>query len=298
MSKLSDSELLKELQERFEQNKKSLEDHKKLMKEMETLNRKLQESEQLKSSFLSNIRNEIVNPLTTLMGLSKNLFLFDWPTKESMRAVAVTIHEESLNLDFQLKNIFTASEIEAGDISPSISNVEIESMINSVIDAIQHKIKQKNIQVSFVNEIPQNENRDMYIVTDPEKIHLIGSNLLQNAVEYSEKGGSIEIKSWLEDMNFKISFKDYGIGIEKKNQEKIFDRFRQLETGTTKNHPGHGLGLSVVKALVELLGGSISVESEKQKGSVFTIILPQLTTDLEFTSAEGNEIFFEEELEF
>jgi signal transduction histidine kinase len=300
MSRISDAELLKELKERFEQNKKSLKEHKKLMEELEFVNKKLQDSEELKSNFLSNIRNEIVNPLTTLMGLSKNLLLFDWPNKESVRDVARTINAESMNLDFQLKNIFTAAEIEAGELMLSPSNIDINNLIDNVVDSIKHKITEKKIDLIIRNSSEDNNENKIFIKTDAEKLHSVLINLLLNAVEFSHLGGKVEIELFHKDSELFISVKDYGIGIDKWDQEKIFDRFRQLETGSTKKHLGHGLGLSVVQALMDLLGGGISVESVKQKGSKFTIKLNGLEfgAEPEFASLDGDGVFFEEEIEF
>ena len=298
MSRISDAELLKELKGRFEQNNESLQEQKKLMIELEGVNKKLQESEELKSNFLSNIRNEIVNPLTTLMGLSKNLLLFDWPNKESVRDVARTIHSESLNLDFQLKNIFTAAEIEAGELMLSPSNVDVNRLISNVVDSVSHKTNEKKIDLKIINA--DDKENQIFIKTDAEKIHLVLSNLLLNAIEFSHIEGKVEINSFIKDRELFISVKDYGTGISKVDQDKIYDRFRQLETGSTKKHLGHGLGLSVAKAIMDLLGGDINVESAKHKGSKFTVNLIGLEFGIEseFDSLDGNEVFFEEEIEF
>lgn len=118
--------------------------------------------------------------------------------------------------------------------------------------------------------------------------------MLSNAIEYGAEADKIEIKSWYEDEIFYVAVYDYGISIDYKNQKRIFDRFVQLDTGLTKKYKGHGLGLSATRAPIEMLKGSISVRSEKGKGSVFTISVPKLKpeNDVESYATDGNEELF------
>ncbi len=136
--------------------------------------------------------------------------------------------------------------------------------------------------------------------SDPDKLHLIIFNILGNAIEFSNEGGKVELMAWKQDENLYISIKDYGKGIEDTDRDKIFDRFRQLDTGVTKNHLGHGLGLSTVKAAIDMLGGMISIESKKEEGSVFTISIPEAEGEpvLGMVSDDGNEFIFEGAEEF
>lgn len=300
MSRLSDEELIQELRDRFAQNKRSLSEYKRLMGELEELNRKLQESERVKSDFLSNIRNEIVNPLTTLLGLSRNLLLFDWPNQESVRSAAALIHKEALNLDFQLKNIFTAAELEAGERVPKVTKVNLIDLFDSVVESLQPWIAEKKIDVMIKNENSSSGKRELPFTTDAEMFRLILANLLNNAVEFSHRKGKVEVQIGLRGEGLHLSVRDYGIGIDGKDQEKIFDRFRQLDSGAGKQHPGHGLGLSVVRDLVEMLGGRITVTSRKGEGALFIVQLPESEEENsgDRILPETNVVFFEEEVTF
>src|SRR5687768_5674634 len=134
MSKLTDKELLEELQNRFSENKKSLEELSTLTKQLQALNDKLKESEKIKSLFLANIRNEMNDPLTSILGLSKNIQSPDNSQWEKTRAMAALIHAEAFNLDFQLRNIFAAAELESGELELEVVQVDIYTLAKNVVD--------------------------------------------------------------------------------------------------------------------------------------------------------------------
>lgn len=298
MHRLTNSELIDELKKRFEENEKVFSALKAVNNKLEVVNKKLQESERLKSNFLSNIRNEINNPLTSILCISKALTAGDALNRETVSSLADSIHSEAFNLDLQLRNIFAASEIEAGEAVPGISKVDIDMLINGTVELFMHKADDRKIKVIFdsLGESGCNPN----FMTDPEKLQLVIINLLSNAIEFSQEGGCVELKAWRLGNSLNIAVKDHGIGIDKSDQGIIFDRFRQLDTGAAKSHLGHGLGLSVTKAAVELLNGTISVESDKDKGAAFTLSIPEAESENEADvfSSSGNEFIFEEVEEF
>lgn len=112
------------------------------------------------------------------------------------------------------------------------------------------------------------------IACDPDKMERIILNLISNAIKFSSKGGEIFVDLKDKDKFIEISVKDNGVGIQKNNLELIFDRFKQVDKSLSRNAEGTGIGLSLVKSIVELQGGSISVESEYGKGSKFIVKLP------------------------
>lgn len=299
MTKLSDGVLIEELKKRFNENKRALHDLRVLTKKLELVNRKLQESEAMKSNFLSNIRNEIVNPLTSIMGLSEQVFSGD-VDEETVITMAQMIHKEAFDLDFQLKNIFAAAELEAGESSFSVSNVDVVTLIENLIDSFSHQAKQKNLKVKFECKCPEEDDGRYYFRTDAEKLQIVLSNLLSNAIKYSFKGKQVKISAGKEGKRLRINVEDRGRGIGNKEKEKIFDRFRQLDSGVRKSHKGHGLGLSVTKALVEVLDGSIELSSVAGKGCVFSLSVPEsgARTGMDVYSEDGNEFIFENEKTF
>jgi signal transduction histidine kinase len=286
MQKLTDLELIDEIRQRFELNRNALHDLKVLTQKLEKMNEKLQESEALKSHFLSNIRNEINNPLSAIMGLASQCAA---PQADInlCRKHSGMIYTEAFNLDFQLQNIFMAAELEAGEAEPSYAMVDIHTVVATCLEKMAQRIIEKKLDVMPV--VPE----ELVFVTDAQKFELIVSNLLANAVEFIHCEGHIDIsvEETGEGLSFTIS--DNGPGIDPVAQEKVFDRFRQLEHGLTKSHRGHGLGLSVCRAVTELLGGRLEMESRPGQGSRFTICLPRSDRQVETQAKDANLFLFD-----
>lgn len=289
MSELTDNELLSELDRRFKINNKVLEQQTKLLIELESVNEKLLEAEKVKTQFLSNIRNEINNPLSSIIGLSES-FSNHYNDKKGIDRISKLIYNEAFDLNYQLHNIFVAAELESGRLKPEIANADIKELLEQLINEFKHKADRKGIKITLHSNFERNVFR-----TDAEKLHLIVANLLANAIEFSNNHS--EIKIVVEALNNKLSImvQDFGIGIKLDDQTKIYDRFKQLQSGSTKGYGGHGLGLTIIKDLIYLLEGGINLESELEVGSSFTIILLEAeeTKNLNKTLG-GNEFLFEE----
>ena len=296
MNKLNDDELIQELSNRMSENKRALEELKILNLKLEKVNRKLEESETLKSHFISNISNEIVNPFTSILGLSRNILNVkkeDWKRVLSMVAL---IHSEAFSLDFQLKNIFAAAKIEAGEIYPEIGKVDMVSIIRSVTESFRVEAKKKGVTFILRFDLLPGMGSGFYFKTDPEKLKLILSNLISNAVKFSFEGGKITVGVGYEMNQLFISVHDQGTYISNEFQEMIFDRFKRVDTSITSVNRGHGLGLSIVTSLLDLLDGDINFQSDAEKGTTFIINIPESSeeSDAFATSLNGNEIFFED----
>lgn len=294
MSNLSDKQLLRELRLRLEESKKMDDEMKELSRDFQVVSKKLKESEALKSHFISNISNEIVNPFTSILGLSKAILSVeknDWKKVVSMVAL---IHSEAFNLDFQLRNIFVAAKIEAGEIAPNITKVNIRSLIQTVIDAFNIVSRKMGIEIDLQFNIEHGFGKNFYFKTDSEKLKLIMSNLINNALKYSYKESKVIIKVWVDDDVLHSSIQDFGTGISEKNQKVIFERFKRLDSGINSINRGHGLGLSITKALLDVLEGNIEINSQKGEGSTFTITLPEAKNIVEGFSGDGNDVFFDE----
>lgn len=287
MNKPTDEELIEEIRSRFEFNRKALNDMRAMTRKLEDMNEKLQESEALKSHFLSNIRNEINNPLSAIMGLAGQFF--DRPCEpEVCKKTIRMIYAEAFNLDYQLQNVFMAAELEAGDAEPAFAMVEVAAVVDSCFAKLAYRIQEKNLHV--VKELPE----DLIFPTDAKKLEVVLLNLLGNAVEFTDKGGEIKIRIEETKTGITVSVSDTGVGIDPADRDVIFDRFRQLEIGTTKGHRGHGLGLSICWSLVELLSGTIEVDSTLGEGSRFVLSLPRPDVDTVVHASEGNFFIFDE----
>lgn len=292
---LTDEQLLRELESRFKTNKDSLAQLQKVTSELKILNKRLEESEALKTHFISNITNEIINPFAAILGLSRSILDVKKENWEKAMTMVQLIHSEAFNLDFQLKNIFAAAKLEAGEYLPEIMNVDVNQLIKSMLDTFRFEADKKMLSLSYEFNPSPNIQKSFYYLTDPEKLKVILSNLVSNAIKFSHQGGIVEIRAWLEQEKLILSVTDYGIGVSEDNKKIIFDRFKRLDSGINSLNRGHGLGLSVNKAIIDLLEGDISLESVPGKSTVFTVALPpgQRSDSTHDIAMDGNEFLFD-----
>ncbi|MDR2929094.1 MAG: HAMP domain-containing histidine kinase [Cytophagaceae bacterium] len=293
MANISDKQLMKELKIKLDERSKLENEVKMLSGELQIVTQRFKESESMKSHFISNISNEIINPFTSILGLSKSILSVqknDWKKVVSMVAL---IHSEAFNLDFQLRNIFVAAKIEAGEIMPNIAKVSVKSLIQSIIDSFNLVARKMGIEVEFHFNIEYGFGKNFYFKTDSEKLKLILSNLLNNALKYSYKDSKVIIKVNYDEDVLSICVQDFGTGISEKNQQIIFERFKRLDSGINSINRGHGLGLSIIKSLLDVLDGTIEIDSTKGEGSTFTIKIPESRNIVDSFSGDGNDLFFD-----
>ncbi|MBF0213787.1 MAG: HAMP domain-containing histidine kinase [Magnetococcales bacterium] len=291
MEVLSDDELIAELKKRFDQTKQALYDVKMISKKLEDVNHKLQLSEQVKSNFVSHMKNEINNPLSCILGLSQQL-VSSAMDPATVSSAASLIYNEAFSLDFQLRNIFAAAELESGDTSLQVSMVDINNLITSTVESFHHLIQDKNLTVHFSPN--GDEHQRLLFKTDAERLTLVISNLISNAIEFNEENGQITVQAQVLDDLLTLTVSDTGIGIDMAQLHRLFDRFVQGESGMRKSHKGHGLGLSITQAVLDLMQGSVSVNSPEGHGATFTISVPELPSDADADafSVDGNEFLF------
>ena len=295
MQNFSDEQLVEELKFRLEQSSKSLNDLSVVNRKLVELNHRLEESETLKSNFLSNIRNEIVDPLNAIIGIASQLS--DIAKRPEVTGLVKLILSEALNLDFQLRNIFIAAELEAGEAAPTIEKVEVTSVVLSVLENFSAHAADKQVSLRF--QLPgSTPDGKLWFPSDAQKIQVIVSNLVANAIEFSAKGSEVVVLIEQSDKALVIQVQDQGVGIAEKDLKKIFDRFVQLDIGATRAHHGHGLGLSIVKSLLDVLEGDIQVSSQIGVGSLFKVTIPEACYDSEqMTFSEGGNLFMFDEMD-
>jgi signal transduction histidine kinase len=294
MYRLTDSELISELQDRLEVNKRALHDLRVMTQKLSEVNRKLQDAEQLKSHFLSNIRNEIVNPLTSIMALASQVTML-YPKEDPLLKIGNMIHSEAFSLDMQLRNIFTAAEIEAGELEQGVSRVDVTSLVGEAVKSFAHMAAAKRIEIAVSSVAQGQEESRIIFATDAEKFQTIVLNLLSNGIEFSRRDSKVEVAIKKDDATLSLSVKDFGPGIPEAERGRIFDRFKQAEEGTRKSHRGHGLGLSITKSLAEFLNGTIGFTTAIGKGTTFLLTVPEAAASegVDVFSEDGNEFIFE-----
>ena len=228
---------------------------------------------QMKSDFINNMTHEFKTPIATInlaLDAIKNPKIFN--DKDKVRNYISMIKEENKRMNAQVENVLRISKLQKRQLIISKDRYKLHDLIE---DAITH-----------VELIVQ--NRLGYIITDfkASKSSILANdsyftnvivNILDNAIKYSEGPPKIDIMTENLGNNILMSVKDQGIGISKSAQKRIFEEFYREHTGDVHNVKGHGLGLANVKRIVDNHQGSIAVESEKGKGSIFTIKLPLIT---------------------
>lgn len=286
ISQLTKDELILELEKKINENNE-------ISKNLKRTNKNLKESENFKSNFISNITNEIVNPFSSILGLSKNILATKDNDISKIKNMAKLIYSEAFDLNFQLKNIFAAAKTESGEIEPEIINVDINELILSVLNTFKFKANEKMLSIVFNYDNNIELKNNSFFKTDPDKLKLILSNLLSNSIKYSNAASKIEIKICIKNNNLSIIVDDNGIGIDKKNLELIFDRFKRIDTSISSVNKGHGLGLSVTKAFINILNGEIKVKSKINVGSTFHVSIPESeATNIDGIAVDDNEFFF------
>jgi len=240
------------------------EDYFNQRKTLEHAKQKAEESDKLKSAFLSNIAHEIRTPMHGILGFAEMLKTVSL-TQEQMQEYIAIIEKSSARMLNTITDLIEISRIESGQAEVKLSLVDIGGQLDSVYAVFKSEADKKGLQLSMKNT---REPEEIYIRTDREKLDIIITQLLKNAVKYTKKG-SIEIGYEQKGDLVEYFVKDTGIGIEKDKQQAIFGRFTQADNSLSKNYEGFGLGLSITKAYVEMLGGTIWVESEPGEGSTF-----------------------------
>lgn len=286
---LSDAMLLEEVKRRFDQKNQTLEEMAFLTKKLYDLNEKLKEHDSIKGEFLSLIKNVFNNPLSSLLNLSSMMRKNDdTPKTQKMKLL---LDMELRKLDFQLNNIFTAAEIEAGEIANYWSEVNLGLLIKELQEAFSYLIYEKELRFSVKINVGD------FIVSDARKLHTIFSNLISNACEYSFPSNRVLIDAHLLGEQLCVHISNVGDVIEKESKKEIFSRFKKVSrrSHARESVDGLGLGLSVVKALVESLDGEIDYVSTPTE-TVFTILLPlQDTSKAEaLMSDSANEFMFDD----
>ncbi|MCX6282503.1 MAG: ATP-binding protein [Bacteroidetes bacterium] len=244
-----------------------------------------EESDRLKSAFLANMSHEIRTPMNGILGFAELLREPDLTGEEQQRYISIIKKsgERMLNI---INDIVDISKIESGLMEVFISEININEQIEFIYTFFKPEMENKGLHFSVRNELP---NEKANIKTDREKTYAILVNLVKNAIKYTRKGlieiGYRKTGDWLE-----FFVKDTGVGIPKNRQEAIFERFVQADIADKMALQGAGLGLSITKAYVELLGGKLWVESEEGKGSIFYFTLPYAAVIKEQVAREEDAI--------
>ena len=250
-------------------------EHKEREKQLEEALKKAEESDRLKSAFLANMSHEIRTPMNGILGFTE---LLKEPTLsfEEQKDFIQTIEISGERMLNTINNIINVSKIESGLIKADIKATNINDKIIFTYKFFKPEIENKGLRFLYKNGLP---TKDAIILTDNEKVYGILTNLIKNAIKFTFDG-SIEFGYEKKGSYLEFYVKDTGIGISEKQKEIVFERFRQGGDDITRTFEGSGLGLSISKSYIEMLGGKIWVESQEGKGSTFYFTIPYVTKSI------------------
>ena len=227
------------------------------------------ENDRLKSAFLANISHEIRTPMNGILGFSE-LLQETYHTDEERAEYLGLIHQSGHRMLNLINDLVDISRIEAGETRLHLSPTPINEVVGDLCAFFKPQADNKGLRLRSTTGLPDNES---IIVTDNAKVQQILTNLVQNAMTFTRSGG-IEVGYTKKENMLEFYVADSGIGIPVSMHKSIFDRFQQVDKSLTRAHEGSGLGLCISEAFVNMLGGSIRVESAEGKGSTFIFTLP------------------------
>ena len=244
-------------------------EQKKLTIDLIAAKERAEESDRLKSAFLTNMSHEIRTPMNGILGFTELLKEPNLTSEEQQKFIGI-IQISGARMLNTINNIVDFSKIESGLMNVDIEETNINDKIEFTYKFFKPEVESKCLQFLFKNGLP---SKEAIIKSDNEKVYVLLTNLIKNAIKFTYEG-SIEFGYEKKGEYLEFFVKDTGIGIPQNQHKIIFERFRQGSESYNRNYEGSGLGLSICKSYVEMLGGEIWVESEEGKGSTFYFTIP------------------------
>ena len=239
--------------------------------ELEKLNEELKKLNKMKSDFISSVSHELRTPLTSIKGYASILMtgkLGDVLPAQKERLEKIDKHSNSLV--HLINNLLDIARIESGKVQMEMKDISIKEMLDSIVDIITPQVKEKNISLKINSKIKFDR-----IKADPSQIERVFLNLLSNAVKFTPEKGMVIIEIEEKNDDIQFSIEDTGIGIPPQDIPKVFQEFFRADNALDQKIKGSGLGLSLVKKIIEAHKGKIWFDSELGKGTRFTFTLPK-----------------------
>ncbi len=223
----------------------------------------------VKNDFINNMTHEFKTPISTISLACEAIedkSLNDMDAKLSFVSI---IKDENIRLQKMVENILLTAQLKKGQLRMNVERVDVHALIHKIVNSISLQVSSGGGKISV-----RLEAGDYCIFADPVHIENVIVNLIENALKYSPKNPTVEVRTRNENKNLVIEVEDNGIGIAKKERKKIFNEFYRVSHGNRHDTKGFGLGLGYVKKIVSLHHGNVSVKSELEKGSTFIVSLP------------------------
>jgi signal transduction histidine kinase len=241
-----------------------------MMKELEKQKNRAEESDKMKSAFLANMSHEIRTPMNGILGFAELLKTEDLSDEENEQFVNVIIRSGNRMLG-TINNIIEVSKLESGVEDLQIQKTDVSSILAELKEFFTPEAQAKGLELI----VEENNASDLDFFTDEYKLNSIFTNLIKNAIKFT-KNGFVKVYLQLEKEQLKFSVIDSGVGIPIEKQKSIFDQFVQADFSHSNGYEGSGLGLSITKGYVDLLKGSIHMNSAPGKGTQFLVQIPNL----------------------
>lgn len=243
---------------------------KRLVSQLSIANHRLQEANEMKSEFVGMVSHELKNPVSVIMGYM-DLMLED--EDNPLRGEHKVYVKNTMRVAKQIANliddILDLTQIETGKIPLSPESIDLKALVEEVVEERQMAARDRGVRVSVVFPKPMRE-----VVADSDLLRSLLANFVSNGIKYNKDGGALMIHVHGETEGYVMRFEDNGIGISEDDQRKLFGRFFRADQVRDSDIPGTGLGMSVVKAIVEQHGGTIAVESQLGEGTTFRVFMP------------------------
>ncbi|MCY8418793.1 sensory box histidine kinase PhoR, partial [Bacillus spizizenii] len=221
-----------------------------------------------RKDFVANVSHELKTPITSIKGFTETLLDGAMEDKEALSEFLSIILKESERLQSLVQDLLDLSKIEQQNFTLSIETFEPAKMLGEIETLLKHKADEKGISLQL--NLPKDP---LYVSGDPYRLKQVFLNLVNNALTYTPEGGSVAINVTPREKDIQIEVADSGIGIQKEEIPRIFERFYRVDKDRSRNSGGTGLGLAIVKHLIEAHEGKIDVKSEPGRGTVFTVTL-------------------------
>lgn len=253
-------------------------EHRNAIRSLQKKYREVKQYEQIRNEFFANLSHELRTPINIIYSCIQ---LLDYKKKnsdeksfiESYDKYDKSMQQNCFRMLRLVNNLIDITKIDSGFLKMDFINYDIVNLVEDITMSIVPYVEEKQINIIFDTEVEELEIR-----CDPDKIERVILNLLSNAVKFTEVGGNIDVNIALRDNDkwVEISIKDDGIGIPNHMRKFIFERFIQVDKSYNRNKEGSGIGLALVKSLVELHGGRVYLKDDVEKGSNFIVLLPNV----------------------